>query len=636
MHNRVLSPTFLLIAALLVLIATTRANAADENLITDGSFERTIAPNQFGHVFKNWGGWKYEGECEFRVGRVAHSGKTSCLLFGASLPKIRITQTVKGVAPGHYKVTAYLRGLDLGEGLYHNSTEMAVDGKYMPLKKSGTFGWTPVTYVFDVAAKKDVAIAFGLWAAGHFWIDDVSLVRAGEDAKATATPEFGPEEKPIAPPGTLGPEAIRCPDCGYKNMAEWGTCYACGAELHGQHMAAGPATKLITSFEDKNPFSGTTVVTEHATDGTKAVRLDKNYASWGGAQDWSGFDYLKADLYTDSEKPLPLTIEIRDQSSNGYWTRVNYETLVAPEKSTLILPLAQLYVGEKARPGRNLILNAVTYWAIGIGPKPGAPLYIDNIRLERDTETPKMFFDGLYAFDFGPATGPLMPGFTRIDPSTVYSKGRGYGLKDAQIWRAVDALQPDPLYQDYLCITKGGLAVDVPNGKYHVFVNIDNPSGFWGEYQTYRHREILAQGKSVVDESMTFDSLKKKYFRYWNTEDLPRENTFDKYQKGYYQEKEFDVDVTNGQLSLDFRGESFACSVSAVIVYPIAKAEQGRKFLDYVTQKRRFFFDNYFHRILHKPTGDGLSPSAADARHGCIVFTRDTMQDVYYNDTPRQ
>ena len=66
-------------------------------------FEQTIAPNQFGHVFKHWGGWKYEGECEFRVGQVAHSGKTSCLLFGASLPKIRITQTVKTWPPGRYK-----------------------------------------------------------------------------------------------------------------------------------------------------------------------------------------------------------------------------------------------------------------------------------------------------------------------------------------------------------------------------------------------------------------------------------------------------------------------------------------------------------------------------------------------------
>ena len=54
----------------------------------------------------------------------------------------------------------------------------------------------------------------------------------------------------------------------------------------------------------------------------------------------------------------------------------------------------------------------------------------------------------------------------------------------------------------------------MPNGRYHVFVNIDNPSGFWGEYQTYQHRAILAQGKPVVEESMTFESLKKKYFRH--------------------------------------------------------------------------------------------------------------------------
>ena len=72
--------------------------------------------DQFGHVFPKWGGWKYEGDCEFRVGRVAHSGKTSCLLFGASPPKIRISQTVKGLPPGRYKITAWLRGLDIGEG----------------------------------------------------------------------------------------------------------------------------------------------------------------------------------------------------------------------------------------------------------------------------------------------------------------------------------------------------------------------------------------------------------------------------------------------------------------------------------------------------------------------------------------
>ena len=127
--------------------------------------------------------------------------------------------------------------------------------------------------------------------------------------------------------------------------------------------------------------------------------------------------------------------------------------------------------------------------------------------------------------------------------------------------------------------------MDVPNGKYRVFVNIDNPSGFWGEYQVYRKRAILAQGKPVVTDTMDFDAFKKKYFRFWNVEDLPTDNTFDKYQKAYFQEKMFDVDVTDGQLNLDFQGENWGCSVSAVVIFPVAKAAEGEKFLKYVEAK---------------------------------------------------
>src|SRR5207248_4929010 len=112
-----------------------------------------------------------------------------------------------------------------------------------------------------------------------------------------------------------------------------------------------------------------------------------------------------------------------------------------------------------------------------------------------------------------------------------YSKGRGYGLLNANIWRAFDVLQPDPLYEAFICIQSGGLAVDVPNGKYHVFVNIDNPSGYWGEYQAYTTRKILAKGKDVLYDTVDLKSFRKKYFRFWDTEDLPTETTFDKYQK---------------------------------------------------------------------------------------------------------
>ena len=80
---------------------------------------------------------------------------------------------------------------------------------------------------------------------------------------------------------------------------------------------------------------------------------------------------------------------------------------------------------------------------------------------------------------------------------------------------------------------------------------------------------------------MDFEAFKAKYFRFWNVEDLPGDDTFDKYQKAYFREKRFDVDVSDGQLNLEFQGENWACCVSAVVIFPVAKAAQGEAFLDY-------------------------------------------------------
>jgi hypothetical protein len=437
----------------------------------------------------------------------------------------------------------------------------------------------------------------------------------------------------VAPPADPGAHAVHCPACGYLNNPSWGHCYACGATLEaGKTEATGPSVKIITSFEDRNPFNGGAVVEEHATDGKKALRIDHGFAAMDGPQSWAGYDFLKADVYTDAKDPMELSIEVQDGESRDYWTRVNYTTVIPPGASTLVIPTA-LYVGEKSRPGRSLIKDSVKRLVFSIGDKPQAPLYIDNLRLERDTETAKVLFDRLYAFDVGPAGSPVMEGFTPLDPGKTYSKGRGYGWKDAHFWRAFDALQPDPLYEDFICIEKGGLTMDLPNGKYHVFVNMDSPSGFWGEYQHYRKRALILNGERHEDV-MDLQSFKARYFRNWDKEDLPSENTFDKYQIPYFSEKEYDVEVRDGRLSIDFEGENWACAVSAIVVYPDAKAEQGRKFLNYVKERRRFHFDNAFKRILPRPTGEAPRPTAEEKERGFVAFHRDWMKDVNVNDRP--
>jgi len=630
----------LILLAAFAFLAAPPAIAAEKNLIADPSFELTKPKDQFGLVFAKWGGWKYEGDCEFKVGQVAHSGNTSCCLFGASAPKIRIRAAKVALEPGRYKVTAYLRGLDIGSGTWNRSTEFEWLGDYMSLDKNGTFGWSEMTYVADVKEAKEVEpLSFGLWAPGYFWIDDVSLVKVDSDAALTPKPVIGKEESAIAPPGPIDDKtAVRCVECGYRNDPSWGKCYACGTALPkaaaAKAAATGPSVKMIASFETgAAPFSPGTVVAEHATDGTKALKVDGGYVSDDVEQSWVGFDFLKVDVFNASDKPTDFTIEVRDSSTKDYWTRVNYNTIAPPGASTIIMP-ATIYVGEKSRPGRMLDKAHVTRLVFGIPEKAEAPVFIDNVRLERDDSAAKVQFDGLYAFDLGTDSSPVMEGFTKFTPATIYSKGRGYGLKDAQVLRAVDALQPDPLYEDFLCIGSGGIAVDVPNGKYHVFVNMDSPSDFWGDYQVYRERSITANGVVVVKDTLDFASFTKKYYRFSNTDDTPADNTFDKYQVPYFKEKEFDVDVKDGQLFLEFKGQGYACTVSCVVIYPASKAAQGKAFLDYLTAKRRFYFNNYFKRTLHNGTNPDFAATDAEKAAGYVLFDRGFMNPVYYNDKP--
>jgi len=400
-----------------------------------------------------------------------------------------------------------------------------------------------------------------------------------------------------------------------------------------------PRIKLITSFENESPFDGGKIVVEHATLGKKALKLDNGFIDMTKDQDWSGYHYLMADIYSEAKVPSKLYLEICDAQTKGYWTRVNFYTVIPPGLSTFMVQIDQLFVGEKSRPGRKLLIDQITRFVFSIGNNPKAPVFIDNIRLVRETESAKVRFKGLYAFDLGMENTPLMEGFTRLTPKNRYTKELGFGLKNAQIWKTYwgtyNALQPEPLYQDWLCIEKGGLAIDVPSGVYNVFVNIDHPGGFWGEVQKYRTRSIIAEGRKVVTEAMDLKRFKERYYRFWKVEDLPTDNTFDKYQEPYFDEKEFQVTVTDGQLNIEFEGANWACPVSTIIVFPEKKIEEGQRFLKFVKDRRRFHFDNYFKRNLHPSTGVKQQPSPEDKDRGYVLFKRDYMEDVYYNDLPR-
>ena len=634
--------------ALLLTICCSSILFAAENLLPDPSVELVKQKDQFGVPFQRWSGWIFEGACTFWNGQIARTGKTSAEIIGAQGGKVRLYTPAVNISPGKYRFTCYIRGLDITGGQWGACEDISfADDQYFAFKKSGSFGWTRVELVRNVTKQQDVQARIGLWGPGRLWVDDASVERVTEDTPISDAPIIGKEESPIAPPSAIDPaRALRCAECGYRNMLEWGKCYACGATLiAGQNtQAIGPNVRTLASFEDGTVKPFTTAdnikaVQEHATEGKYSVRLDRGYLLWETPQDWSGYDFFKADVFNSSNQPVTFYFEVKDAATTDYWTRVNYNTVLPPGASTLIIN-TDLYVGEKSRPGRQLDRAHIVRVAMSIDPAK-SPVYFDNLRLERDLSD-KIKVPGLMAYSFGPGTSKPMSGFTAVTPSTIYSAGRGFGLKNAQVWRAYDMLQPEPLYEQGICIEQGGFAVDLPDGKYHVFVNLDSPSGFWGEYQVYRERVVKANGAEVVHDRMDLAAFQKKYFRFSEVEDTTRENTFDKYQKPYFQEKQFDVNVKGGQLYLEFIGENWANFVSALVIYPSTQAEAGQKYLDNLQERRRFYFDNYFKRVLPDGRRDAkgvipeLVPTADEQAQGLVIWSRNWMQDVPANAVPRR
>lgn len=619
---------------------------AEENLLPDPSIEEIRPKNQFGIPYSKWSGWIFEGIAEFRNGKIARSGNTCAEILNGHNSKIRLYTPKVKLSPGKYRFSFYVRGIDVQKRLGTSMDLNFIDNIYYKIPLEGDFDWTKVEIIKEVKNEGEYEGRIGMIGSGRIWIDDAEIVKVNDETPLTAEPVVD-VPKPLVKVGDIK-NPIRCPDCGYLNDEKWEKCYICGEPLPKGLKKEIPDKKILESFEkgNKGIFDTGEVVKENATDGQYSLMLKSGYTSINYSKenpgDWSDYDFLKIDIMSKNDEPINAYIEIRDIGTTDYWTRLNLYIVIPPNFSEFILPLKNLYVGEKSRPGRPLDLKGITRFVINIYTPPG-PVYIDNVRLEKDLSIEKVKVPGLFAFDFTPKFSSYMPGFITVNPLTLYKPERGYGFTKPNIWRGFDFLQPDPLYQTALCMVDGGeFRVDLPNGKYHVFMNIDSPSGYWGEYQVYRERKVRINGKDVLIEKMDFNEFLKKYFRFAEIDDYLEDNTFDKYMNAYFNEKEFDVEVKDGKMLIQFFGQSWANTLSTIVIFPSQYMDLGKEYLTNLRERRRFYFNNYFKKILPNPKKDKKGeikefvPTEEEKKKGYVIFVRDWMDDIYQNSIPRR
>jgi hypothetical protein len=220
--------------------------------IAEGGFEAE-------NPLETWHPWKWEGDMLVRTSeKFAHSGRQSLLFIGKGNGKMGVHVSVGSLSPGTYRLTGYIRAVNLQAGTWDNGFVVSLepDGKEIsenvPL---GSYGWRKIERVYQVDGPvKEALLYFYLFGPGRVWLDDVTF------EPSPASPDTQLE---IATPSDdlaatmQASRGVPCPSCGGRNPRGENTCRFCEASQEGVELRekaieqVAALEKLLRSLRDK-------------------------------------------------------------------------------------------------------------------------------------------------------------------------------------------------------------------------------------------------------------------------------------------------------------------------------------------------------------------------------------------------
>jgi PKD repeat protein len=179
-----------------------------------------------------------------------------------------------------------------------------------------------------------------------------------------------------------------------------------------------------------------------------------------------------------------------------------------------------------------------------------------------------------FHFDFGTAYSPVAAGYTQVLP-VDYSAAAGFGWQDASTVTAVSRHTSDALTTDFHRSTDATFLVDVPNGNYLVTPTLGDADYQRDNVSVYGQGQLLASGLTTA--------------------------------AGQFVSPTYQVDVTNGQLSLRFvdgggATPRFALDGLDIVGAPTVNAGPDQT----VSEGTKVAFDG---SATPPPTAPGASPS---------------------------
>lgn len=388
-------------------------------------------------------------------------------------------------------------------------------------------------------------------------------------------------------------------------------------------------------------------VPEHVTQGKLAgkIRLDAPFApnifffgNTNQAGKWGEYDRLVVDVFVEGGVAR-VDGFIVDKEGRDWWKRHNYEYRLRPGARKVTFAFGSL---PRSNGHGTLDLPSINMVAMIFSaddPKSPPTIWLDNARLVKGAD--ELPVAGLRKFDFGPEKSAVMPGFSKVTKDTAYDRAPGFGwLPGGQFARDFDMQEmlgrhrpPDDLCRDFCMPLRATFAVDVPDGKYGVWLMMGPPGNGYGPW--FRRRSVTANGKKVVDQSFDARSFRAYEYAFQDEEDLPGDDLWTKYIRKLFVPQRFDVDVTGGQLTLDIDAESspWCAMINGLAVWPKSSEAQAEQWLAALDATRK---DQYEAGHVEKlpPAPAPYAPTAAEKSRGFVTFVHAPDREVQINSVP--
>jgi len=345
----------------------------------------------------------------------------------------------------------------------------------------------------------------------------------------------------------------------------------------------------------------------------------------GMPADWSGFETLVMNFENGSEFMINMHLTLADGAGAVY---TGENIWICRSRNRLEVPLSEV----RTAGGEALDLSDIRRMEIEIrsAEKFERDLWLYQFHLARGAKPVIERTDDTVLIDFAPLGGKIVPGAALLHEKSAYTGWRGYGWTagaealEATGARTLDKLGGSWIFGD-LCGGPAVLRVDLPDGKYRARFYGGNYNAKIVPVRSFR---LSVNGMEVASKAVDPANYytAEGHFQGIDNWFEPGEDVFAKYIKPFYQEHDFDFEVSGGHAEFEWR------ETLAGFALLVAPRDEFAACAEAVDEARR----REFASCAKEPprATERITASRDDEKRGFVVWRRGVHEAVGVYDVP--